>query len=371
MNSEDWHVYAGMLKWARANAGILRQTLVVPSDVAAGEPYIYAHWQGPRGILAVRNPSNESKAFELDLGRCGAPRDLSAATCYAQYPCRRGIADGLNATSTVRLSLEPWELIFLEIVPLGALQEVVAIGARWKSESGRLQIVPDRGVTQVRILFPGGRRLVLPVGARTAEPASGTILFQSIRPTAENEWLAGGVFQQPEFTFHYPAEFGSEQIRRLEAARKQRNFRTVSYELKCEVTLPTDASRSQVLFLLQFPGREYCPSTCSVLLDGLPVNPEIRPSSVRYGYHMGRPDNYWKDSRRLENEWCWYLVEIPGGQHQLEFSGYAGHANPRLGVWAWIDRDLRGHAVYPPESCGEPAMPQYRTDLEREGFQIL
>jgi hypothetical protein len=86
---------------------------------------------------------------------------------------------------------------------------------------------------------------------------------------------------------------------------------------------------------------------------------------------MGRPDNYWKDSRLLENEWCWYLVEIPGGRHQLEFSGYAGHANPRLAVWAWIDRDLRGHAVYLPESCGESAMPQYRTDLEREGLRIL
>jgi hypothetical protein len=254
MNADDWRIYAGMLKWARANTGILRNTLVVPSDLRAGEPYIYAHWEGKRGILAVRNPSNESKAFVVDLARAGAPQDLAGGVCYAQYPCRKGVAEGLTAASTFRLSLEPWELVFLEIVPRAALQEVVAMGARWKAGNGGLSVIPERGVKTVRLLEPGGRERSVAVKPRTVEQPAGKIVSQSVRPAAESEWLTGAEFRLPEFTFHYPAEFGSEEIRKLEAARKQKKFRTVAFELECEVTIPAAAGRGQVLLLIQSPG---------------------------------------------------------------------------------------------------------------------
>ncbi|HHN72590.1 MAG TPA: hypothetical protein ENK13_00745, partial [Thermopetrobacter sp.] len=69
MSEEDWRIYAGLLRWARNNREILRNTHVTASRVEEGEPYVYAHWRGPRGILVVRNPSNETKEFELDLKR--------------------------------------------------------------------------------------------------------------------------------------------------------------------------------------------------------------------------------------------------------------------------------------------------------------
>jgi hypothetical protein len=371
MNAEDWRIYAGMLKWARANTGILRHTIVVPSDVAAGEPYIYAHWEGKRGILAVRNPSNESQAFVVDLARAGAPPDLAGAVCYAQYPCRMGVADGLAATSTFRLLLEPWELVFLEIVPRTALREVVAMGARWKAGSGSLSVIPNRGVTTVRVLEPGQREHSVAVKPRNVAQPAGKILSLSIRPAAENEWLTGAEFRQPEFTFHYPAEFGSEEIRQLEDARTQKKFPTVVFDLECEVSIPEAARRGQVLFLIRFPGRAYCPSKCSAWVDGAPVSTEARPSSLRYAYHMGSETNYWKRTLALEGEWCWYIAEVSGGRRHLRFRGQAGHGSPRLGVWAWAEYDLDQHAVSLPMSCSEPAMPQYRSGLERDGVRVL
>ena len=371
MNAEDWRIYAGMLKWARANAGILRHTLVIPSDVAAGEPYIYAHWDGKRGILAVRNPSNESKTFTVDLARAGAPRDLAEAVCYAQYPCRTGISEGLSGASTFPLSLDPWELVFLEIVPRAALREVVAMGGRWKpGANGTMSVIPDRGVAKVRVLEPGGRERSVAVKARNVERPAGNILSQSVRPVSKEEWLTDAEFRLPEFTFHYPAEFGSEEIRKLEAGRKQKKFPTAAFELECEVSIPA-ASRGQVLFLVQFPGRQYCPSTCSAWMDGAQVDTEPRPSSVRYGYYMGNRSNDWKATLPLEGEWCWYIAAAPVGRHQLRFSGKAGHASPRLGVWVWAEHDLEHQAISVPVSCGEPAMPQYRAGVERDGVRIV
>jgi len=73
MNDEDWRIYAGLLKWARANRDILKNTRVLPSNVGAGEPYIYAHWLGSRCILAVRNPPITTRSSP-STSRKPAPR---------------------------------------------------------------------------------------------------------------------------------------------------------------------------------------------------------------------------------------------------------------------------------------------------------
>jgi hypothetical protein len=127
MTDADWAVLAGLLKWARANQDVLRQTEILPSRVERGEPYVYAHWLGARGIVVVRNPSNETRELALDLRRAGAPAELTDAVCYTQFPYRRGIGAGL----TLNLSLAPWEVLYLEVVPRAQLKERVVLGGRW------------------------------------------------------------------------------------------------------------------------------------------------------------------------------------------------------------------------------------------------
>jgi len=97
MSDMDWQIYAGLLGWARRNQDVLQNTTVVTSRVELGEPYAYAHWSGTRGIVAVCNPSNESKEFSLELARAGAPKGLSNAVCYTQYPYREGSASEVRS----------------------------------------------------------------------------------------------------------------------------------------------------------------------------------------------------------------------------------------------------------------------------------
>ncbi len=67
VSDDGMAVLAGLMRWARANEAILRNTIVLPSRPERGEPYAYAHWLDQRGLIAVRNPSNESKSYLLDL----------------------------------------------------------------------------------------------------------------------------------------------------------------------------------------------------------------------------------------------------------------------------------------------------------------
>ena len=116
-----------------------------------------AHWLGQRGIVMVRNPSNESRQFSLDLTKVGAPGDLADAICYTQYPYRRGIATGLTGRSQLSLTLSPWEVVFLEIVAHRELREAIAVGGRWYRElGGAMSIAPDHGQSMVRLIEPGG-----------------------------------------------------------------------------------------------------------------------------------------------------------------------------------------------------------------------
>lgn len=372
MDREDWRICAGLLKWARANTEILRNTRVLPSNIGEGEPYVYAHWLGRRGILAVRNPSNESRFFPVDLSRTGAPAGLTGGIACTQYPCRRGIASGLTGRSTLQLRLAPWELTFVEIVPKAALKEAVVMGGRWtRARDGTASVVPDPGVTRVRLLEPGGRSRAFSVPPRRFAMPGGEMISESLRPVAESEWLTGRERRYPVFPFHYPAEFGSEEIRRLDrSTARERKFRTVAFDLECSVSIPEGADRGQVLFLVQFPGREYCPSECAATAGGSPARLEQRPSSERIGYFVASKDNYWKDLLAYECQWCWYILEAPPGRHRVRFRGRAGHAGPRFGIWTWVERDLAGKGIPSPLRCGEPAMPQYRAEVEREGALI-
>lgn len=366
MDGEDWRIYAGLLRWARANRDILRNTLVLPSRVELGEPYVYAHWLGTRGILAVRNPSNENREFTIEPGRTGAPRQLADAVCYTQYPYRRGIAAGLAAASPVRLELAPWELLFLEIVPRPELKETVAIGARWYGGS----MAPDWDVDEVRIFEAGGGERRVRVSPRRRGELSGRLVSRTVRPIGGDEWLTGAERHYPVFPFHYPAAFGSEEIRKLEqAARKEKRFPSAAFDVECAVSIPPGA-RGQVLLLVEFPGREYRPSRCGALVDGKAAALRESNSSEHVGYYVAAKGNFWKDMLPHESEWCWYICDVGSGARTVRFSGAAGHPNPILRLWAWAEDDLNAAMVPLPVSCSDATMPQYRAEIERRGIRI-
>jgi hypothetical protein len=333
MSDEDWRIYAGLLRWARANQEILRNTVVIPGRVEAGEGYAYAHWLGSRGILVVRNPSNATRAYELDLRRARAPEGLSHAVCYAQYPYRRGIARGIGADSVISLSLAPWELLFLEIVPERDLTEPVALGARWYDDPEGARLVPDRGAEEVTWLDPRGGAQTVRVKKRPVEDCHGRV----VRLASSRVPEAGA----------YKGESGA--------------LPTVAFELECEATIPGYADGGRLLLLVEFPGREYRPSRCGAMLNGQPAALLSSSSEAAIGdYRNLKPFAY-------ESEWCWYECALPAGASRVEFSGVAGFERPRIGLWVWSEEQLGGLGQPLSSGCPAPAMPQYRAQVERDG----
>ena len=141
---------------------------------------------------------------------------------------------------------------------------------------------------------------------------------------------------------------------------------TVSFDVECSVTVPQRVFAGKVLLLVEFPGRTFCPSRCAAWVDGQSVRLEERASTEHIGYY-----NWTGLLRPFESEWCWYLCDVSRGSHRVKFHGAAGNAKACLGLWAWAERDLTDSLRPSPLQCAEPAMPQYRDRIERQGICLL
>ena len=359
MTDDDWRIYAGLLRWARANQDVLRHTVLVKSRIELGEPYLYGHWLGSRGILAVRNPSNESRDFSIDLRRTGAPATLSGAVCYTQFPYRRGIAADIAGTGTLTLRLAPWEVLFLEILPRSELKEAVVMGARWFQEAGGgMSVVPDRGTDRLRIFLPGGAERVVPAPARPPAAFRGELTYQAVRKLPEGESIA------QERTFDcYISDNGCPGV--IPVGQR---FPGVAFDVECAVSVPAGEGQAKVLLLVEFPGERHLPSHCAATVDGSPAKLTESHSEGHIVYR-----NYLRHPAAQRvlpylSEWSWYICEVPAGDSRVRFTGAAGHLKPRLGLWAWLETDLAGRRVPVSFPAGPPAMPPYQPELELEGI---
>ena len=340
MTPDDWRIYAGLLRWARKNQQILRNTTVVPSRVEAGEPYVYGHWLGSRGILAVRNPSNETKQFAIELGKTGAPKELSDAVCYTQYPYRKGVAVGLSGRGSLTVILAPWELVFLEIVPRSELAEQIVVGARWYYvEDGTTALAADPGVDRVRIFQPRGSEQAIAVPPRSAGELKGHLVSQAIRRVPEGDWLKAQGKPLP----------------------------TLAFDLECSVSV--QHGKGRVLLLLQFPGRErqQRPSNCQATINGAPANLQESSSGGHVGYY-GPNNGVWEGIRPYDCQWTWHLCDIGEGASHVRFSGMAAHPECRIGLWAWRESELTATPPSARVASSKPVMPLYQPKLEREGI---
>jgi hypothetical protein len=319
---------------------VLRNTTVLASRVELGEPYAYAHWCGERGIVAIRNPSNESRSFALDLATTGCPSRLSDAVCYTQYPYRKGIADGVTASSEIALDLAPWELLFLEIVPRPQLVEPVALGARWyRDANGRVRIADGAG--RVRLLLPQG-------GEQAVEmPELGnlqaTVISQRIDGFPKSDWLHQGDMR----------------------------LATSTFEIECSVSIPGGAVTGKALLLLEFPGYDHLTTNCWCEVNGRSVPLQVTDSTGHIGYVAGGPESAGKRLEPYLSQWTWYICDLPNGSARVKFSGIAPDQRSKLGLWVWADRDLAGSAVPFPVECPESTMPPYQQHRKRHGVCVL
>jgi hypothetical protein len=343
MTDGDWQIYAGLLKWARRNQEVLQNTVMLTSRVELGEPYAYAHWSGVRGVIAVRNPSNESQQFTLDLAKAGASKGLSDGVCYTQFPYRKGIMENVTGTSIIALDLAPWELVFLEIVPRPELPEPLAIGARWNRDSNGSMKVLSEGSSSIRILLPRAGEQVVTSKPIAAGDLRGEVVSQKVDRLPKANWLR----------------------------QADKPLPTASFELESEISIPEGAIKGKALLLLEFPGKDHLPSTSSCLVNGRAAPLQESSSEGHIGYDAVTPECPWRDLMPYISHWTWYICELERGSATVKFSGVFPYESCKMGLWVWADWDLTQQSVAVSIECPEPTMPQHQEHLKRRGICVL
>ena len=120
MTGPAWDALATAAKWSRANADVLGDTHWVGGDPSRDEVYGWAAWNARKGILSLRNPSDQPQTIALDLaGAFELPEDAPGRyTIRDVWGGRPEMADrATGAAERLTLDLEAFELITMEAIP--------------------------------------------------------------------------------------------------------------------------------------------------------------------------------------------------------------------------------------------------------------
>lgn len=113
MNDRKWQILSHILNWQKANYHILKNAVFLGGDPAENNVYCYASWtEDGEGVIALRNPTNESVAVTLTLNKLmGCPEDLNNIRRYNVYN-KTGTEtnDVYNYNDKINLSLSPFEV---------------------------------------------------------------------------------------------------------------------------------------------------------------------------------------------------------------------------------------------------------------------
>jgi hypothetical protein len=117
LSSKNWDDLAEASQWSRSNADVLKDTHWVGGDPSWLEVYGWASWTPKKGILVLRNPSDQPKAIDLTLQSVFELPQGAAATFTAKSPWREEAAVpwmSLAAQRSHHYSLAPFQVLTLE-----------------------------------------------------------------------------------------------------------------------------------------------------------------------------------------------------------------------------------------------------------------
>ena len=120
LKDSDWDVIAECAKWSRANADVLVDTHWIGGDPAMLEVYGWASWSARKGILVLRNPSDQPQAITIDLQNAfelpeGSPRKYNAHSPWRKDAGQASTS--LGAGEPHVFHLEPFEVLTLDMLP--------------------------------------------------------------------------------------------------------------------------------------------------------------------------------------------------------------------------------------------------------------
>ena len=120
LTDADWDVLAEAANWSRANAATLVDTHWVGGDPAKLAVYGWAAWSPAKGILTLRNPSDQPATFPVDVAKvfelpAGAATRFTAKSPWKDQQAKPAVE--LTAGTAHDFALQPFEVLTLEATP--------------------------------------------------------------------------------------------------------------------------------------------------------------------------------------------------------------------------------------------------------------
>ncbi|NLY03132.1 MAG: enterotoxin [Rhodopirellula sp.] len=123
MTPRLWDALAESAAWCRANRDVLVDSHWIGGDPGEGEVYGYASWSPDKGVLVVRNPTDKTIGYALDVATAFELPAAAATRYRLQCPWRESRAR-IDAVATAgeptNLQLAPFEALVLEATSLSA-----------------------------------------------------------------------------------------------------------------------------------------------------------------------------------------------------------------------------------------------------------
>ncbi len=137
LSEAEWTSISKSLSWARDRFSTLMHTEMIGGNPLKREAYGYAHFNGKKGILAVRNPFVESTTLNVLLSpELGIEPDATQLVLECVYP-NRWISPVLYRTNeTVTIPLEGYETAVYEIYALSDAKGPLFAGSILGEASG-------------------------------------------------------------------------------------------------------------------------------------------------------------------------------------------------------------------------------------------
>ncbi|MCI9111192.1 MAG: hypothetical protein HFJ99_01295 [Eubacterium sp.] len=117
MNDRKWQILSDVLSWQKHNYHILKNAMFLGGNPAENNIYCYASWaENGEGIIALRNPTNESASLTLTLNKLmGCPETLKNVKRYNVYNKNTSESDATyKYNDKINVTLAPFEVKILQ-----------------------------------------------------------------------------------------------------------------------------------------------------------------------------------------------------------------------------------------------------------------
>ena len=119
MTPDRWEVLGRATKWAITNRAVLEQSVFVGGDPRQGRPYGYAHWQGDRGLLVLRNPDLAAREIVVPFDKSVRYRGETGRPFRGRviYPFVQDLAVPFSSGTPIRLPIPGCTVLVCELEP--------------------------------------------------------------------------------------------------------------------------------------------------------------------------------------------------------------------------------------------------------------